>query len=264
MASIGQELKRERELRGISLEEIADTTKINIRFLSALEEDRLDLLPEQFFTRGIIRTYAKYLGLDEQNSLNTYLEGMQIQETQVTSDEEKNPEVSEEAESSPKEKKISLLFALMVLVLIAIIVVMYIVIRKEENPPPDTAKTESIKQNTQETQEKPITTPPIIQEEPEPEQKEMNIEIAVQQVTWMEIFADQEKVDSGVKVPGERLQFKATQEFLIHIGNAGGVTYTINGEEGIKFGEPGEVVKDIQITLDNYQDFIAKKEEFSI
>jgi len=258
MASIGQELKRERELRGISLKEIADSTKINVRFLRALEEDRLDMLPEQFFTRGIIRTYAKYLGLDEQSVLNTYLEGLQTQDTQETSNEDKKPEERESPESLPKEKKISLLFALMVLVILALIIVMYFVFRKDESPPPDTSKMESTVQNTQ---EKPITTPPITQEEPEIKQEELNIEITVQQETWLEIFADQEMVDSGIKVPGERLQFKAFQEFLIHIGNAGGITYTINGEEGIKFGEPGAVQRDIQITLDNYQDFIAKKEE---
>jgi cytoskeletal protein RodZ len=258
MASIGQELKRERELRGISLKEIADFTKINIRFLRALEEDRLDILPEQFFTRGIIRTYAKYLGLDEQSVLNTYLEGLQAQETQETSNENKKPEVSESPESHPKEKKISLLFALIVLAILALIIVMYFVFRKDESPPPDTSKMESITQNTQEI---PITTPPITQEEPEIEQEELNVEITVQQETWLEIFADQEMVDSGIKAPGERLQFKALQEFLIHIGNAGGITYTINGEEGIKFGEIGAVERDIQITLDNYQDFIAKKEK---
>jgi len=258
MAFIGQELKRERDLRGISLKEIADSTKINIRFLRALEEDRLDMLPEQFFTRGIIRTYAKYLGLDEQSALNTYLEGLQTRETQETSNGDKKSKVNERPESLPKEKKISLLFALMVLAILALIIVMYFVFRKDESPPPDTSKMESTIQNTE---EKPITTPPITQEEPEIEQEELNIEITVQQETWLEIFADQEMLDSGIKVPGERLQFKALQEFLIHIGNAGGITYTINGEEGIKFGELGEVERDIQITLDNYQDFIAKKKE---
>ncbi len=258
MASIGQELKRERELRGISLKEIADATKINVRFLRSLEEDRLEMLPEQFFRRGIIRTYAKYLGLDEQSALNTYLEGLQTRETQETSNGAKKSKVRESPESFPKEKKISLLFAFMVLVILALIIIMYFVFRNDESPPPDTSKMESTIQNIE---EKPITTPSITQEEPEIELEELNIEITVQQETWLEIFADQEMVDSGIKAPGERLQFKALQEFLIHIGNAGGITYTINSEEGIKFGELGEVKRDIQITLDNYQDFIAKKEE---
>ncbi|NOR13733.1 MAG: helix-turn-helix domain-containing protein, partial [Candidatus Aminicenantes bacterium] len=66
MLPIGQDLKRERELRGISLKEIAESTKINIRFLRALEDDQFDALPGKFFTRGIIRGYAKYLGLEEE------------------------------------------------------------------------------------------------------------------------------------------------------------------------------------------------------
>jgi cytoskeletal protein RodZ len=258
MASIGQELKRERELRGISLKEIADTTKINIRFLRALEEDRFDMLPEQFFTRGIIRTYAKYLGLDEQSVLNTYLEGLQSLEAQETTNEDKKSDVSEGPETRVEGKKISFLFVLMVIVILALIVIMYFVFRKEESASPPAAKMESPPQNTE---KQPIVTPPIIKVEPEIKQEELNIEITVQQETWLEIFADQNRVDTGIKAPGEYLQYKALQEFLIHIGNAGGITYTINGEEGIQFGELGEVERDIQITLENYQNFIANKEE---
>lgn len=258
MVSIGQELKRERELRGISLKEIADSTKINIRFLRALEEDRFDMLPEKFFTRGIIRTYAKYLGLEEQSVLNTYLESQTAKETQETSIGDKKPEISESPDSPPKEKKISLLFALMVLVILALIIVMYFVFRKDENPPPNATKIQS---TPQEIQEKPITTPPVTQEEPEIKQVELNIEIMVQQETWLEIYADQVMLDSGIKSPGERLRFKALQEFLFHIGNAGGITYTINGQEGKGLGDPGTVRRDILITLDNYRDFIVREEE---
>jgi cytoskeletal protein RodZ len=257
MVSIGQELKRERELRGISLKEIADSTKINIRFLRALEEDRLDILPEQFFTRGIIRTYAKYLGLDEQSVLNTYLENQKAKETQETSNGDEKPEIRESPDLPSKEKKISLLFALIVLVILVLIIVMYFVFRRDENPP----NTSNIQSIPQKIQEKPIPTPPATQEELEIKQEELNIEIIVEQETWLEIYADQEMLDSGIKFPGTRLQFKALQEFLIHIGNAGGITYTINGQEGKELGDPGTVIRDIQITLDNYQDFILKEEE---
>jgi hypothetical protein len=135
---------------------------------------------------------------------------------------------------------------------------MYFVFRKDENPPPNTS---NIQSTPQKIQEKPIPTPPATQEEPEIKQKELNIEIMIQQETWLEIYADQEMLDSGIKSPGDRLQFKALQEFLIHIGNAGGITYTINGQEGKEFGDPGTVRRDIQITLDNYQNFIVKEEE---
>ena len=49
MGSFGENLRRERELRGVSLREIADGTKITLRFLQALEEDRVDVLPGGLF-----------------------------------------------------------------------------------------------------------------------------------------------------------------------------------------------------------------------
>ena len=64
MASFGENLRRERELRGIDLREIAEATKISIRFLQALEQDRLDILPGGLFPRAFVRQYAKHLGLD--------------------------------------------------------------------------------------------------------------------------------------------------------------------------------------------------------
>jgi cytoskeletal protein RodZ len=74
MASLGQALKEEREARHISLEEIASTTKIVSRYLEALENDRFDLMPGGFFIKGIIRTYAKALGLNPDEILARYRE----------------------------------------------------------------------------------------------------------------------------------------------------------------------------------------------
>src|SRR5919108_116085 len=64
MASFGDNLRRERELRGVELREVAEATKISIRFLEALEQDRVDVLPGGIFPRAFVRQYARYLGLD--------------------------------------------------------------------------------------------------------------------------------------------------------------------------------------------------------
>jgi transcriptional regulator with XRE-family HTH domain len=72
MADLGLYLKREREARNVSLEEIASATKIVPRYLEALEADRFDIMPGTFFIKGIIRTYARYLGLDEEEILSRY------------------------------------------------------------------------------------------------------------------------------------------------------------------------------------------------
>ncbi|MGH9869306.1 MAG: helix-turn-helix domain-containing protein [Candidatus Polarisedimenticolia bacterium] len=73
MASFGEELKRERELRDISLKEISEATKISIRFLEALEQDNYDVLPGGVFNRGFIRAYARFIGVDGEEMVNAYL-----------------------------------------------------------------------------------------------------------------------------------------------------------------------------------------------
>src|SRR6516225_6280554 len=72
MASFGESLRREREMRGVTLEEIAATTKINLRFLQALEAEDFGKLPGGIFTRGFLRAYASYLGLDTEPILAEY------------------------------------------------------------------------------------------------------------------------------------------------------------------------------------------------
>jgi cytoskeleton protein RodZ len=72
MASFGENLQREREMRGVTLEEISEATKISMRFLQAVESENFAKLPGGIFTRSFIRTYARYLGLDEESVLAEY------------------------------------------------------------------------------------------------------------------------------------------------------------------------------------------------
>ncbi|HUD72692.1 MAG TPA: helix-turn-helix domain-containing protein, partial [Dongiaceae bacterium] len=74
MASFGESLRRERELRDISLREIADATKINLRYLEALEQNRFDILPGGVFNKGFIRAYARFIGADGESLVDLYLQ----------------------------------------------------------------------------------------------------------------------------------------------------------------------------------------------
>jgi cytoskeletal protein RodZ len=80
MASFGEELKRERELRDISLKEISEATKISIRFLEALELNNFDVLPGGVFNRGFIRAYARFIGVDGEEMVNAYLHEVALRE----------------------------------------------------------------------------------------------------------------------------------------------------------------------------------------
>jgi cytoskeleton protein RodZ len=70
--TFGERLKRERELREVTLKEVTAGTRIGPRFLEALENEQWDKLPGGVFNRGFVRAIARYLGLDEENLLAEY------------------------------------------------------------------------------------------------------------------------------------------------------------------------------------------------
>ena len=73
MESFGARLKREREQRKITLDDIALSTKIGARFLAALEEEQFDRLPGGIFNKSFVRAYARYLGIDEAQAVADYV-----------------------------------------------------------------------------------------------------------------------------------------------------------------------------------------------
>jgi cytoskeletal protein RodZ len=70
--NFGERLKRERELREVSPNEVVVATRISLRFLEALENEDWDKLPGGVFNRGFVRAIARYLGLDEEHLLAEY------------------------------------------------------------------------------------------------------------------------------------------------------------------------------------------------
>jgi cytoskeleton protein RodZ len=73
VGSFGERLRREREMRGISLDEIATATKISARNLRALEEEKFNQLPGGIFNKGFVRAYAKFLGIDQDHMVAEYV-----------------------------------------------------------------------------------------------------------------------------------------------------------------------------------------------
>jgi len=251
MASLGQELKRERELRGISLKEISDSSKISLKFLTALEEDRLDLLPGEFFIKGIIRTYAKSIGLDEDYALNKYHEVILLQEEALKKEQKK-------IETRPRaSKKMKILLAsavFFILVVVAFFLFYFLSLPEKVTPAQERAETSNV------SSEQKILLPPVKEPVVE-EEKEMILNISFQDETWIQVYADGELVVDGLKQPGDEFQVKALKELLFHIGNAGGISYTLNGKKGKAFGPLGTVLRDIRITLENYREFLLPEEE---
>jgi cytoskeletal protein RodZ len=74
MESLGKFLRKERETRNISLEEVSKFTKIKLHHLKAIEEGRSELLPPTLYVKGYLNVYAKYLTLDPKKIVLRYEE----------------------------------------------------------------------------------------------------------------------------------------------------------------------------------------------
>jgi cytoskeleton protein RodZ len=77
MKAFGEELRRERESRGIALASITDATKISNRYLVALETGHFDYLPGGVFNKGIVRSYARVVGLDAETWVGRFMSAYQ-------------------------------------------------------------------------------------------------------------------------------------------------------------------------------------------
>jgi len=115
MGAFGDRLRREREMRGITLDEITESTKISRRHLEALESEHFDQLPGGVFNKGFVRAYARFLGLDEDQAVADY---------SAASNEQPEPEnkfpleIHEEPkrELNSRRSKVPLVFAIAALV----------------------------------------------------------------------------------------------------------------------------------------------------
>src|SRR5688572_16411437 len=70
--SLGEKLRQAREERGISISEVAEQTRISPLYLEAIDADNYKTLPGGIFNKGFVRSYAKYVGVDEQEALQEY------------------------------------------------------------------------------------------------------------------------------------------------------------------------------------------------
>ncbi|HKP87556.1 MAG TPA: helix-turn-helix domain-containing protein [Blastocatellia bacterium] len=97
MPTLGEELKRRREERDISLADISEATRIGTRFLKAIESDNFSVLPGGIFTRSFIRAYAKQVGMDEDEALILY------QQQTVASSPEAQASQQSQTEQRPRQ-----------------------------------------------------------------------------------------------------------------------------------------------------------------
>ena len=237
--SFGTWLRRQRELREISLREIADVTKISIRYLEALEQDRFDVLPAPVFAKGFLREYARYVGLDADEVVNSYL----------TAQEEIEPEDQPEPRGSQRrggrlEKTSGLLLTSAVVVLLGVVAgLAYYMERAETDeapePPPIAAPPVQVAPPVAEEELAPLPSAPLV------------VTIDFTGECWVEAVIDEDRQVSELHVPGESLRLEAQQKVVLTLGDPEAVIVEVNGETFPIVAPGGKVARDIEIDLTN-------------
>ncbi|MCU1246265.1 MAG: family transcriptional regulator [Acidobacteria bacterium] len=259
LASFGEELRREREIRGISLKEIADATKISKRFLDAIERNDHRTLPAPVFTRGFVREYARYLGLNADEIVNRYnfaAAGDDRIEKTAHLERLVQPREPEPAAKPGPKKGIPPPYAhidrnvfLLIGIIIALAAVAWWAVHHKR-----AAHTEAPEVLHPQTSVAPATAPPVTNPAPAPASTAAaspmpagGLRLTVDSVggSWVVLEADGKVVYSDELKRGEQKTFDAREEFRFRtIGNAGGVALTLNDTKLPSLGHEGQVVRD--------------------
>lgn len=150
-------MRREREMRGVSLEEISGSTKIGTRSLKALEEEDFEKLPGGIFNKGFVRAYARFLGLDEEEAVTDFEAAWREHEAA------NGPVLDVQPEPEPEDRESSSNRLLLIaLVLLAVVAVGYAVRRylsvRAESSPSSQSEVQQTASTPPETQQQPVSS----------------------------------------------------------------------------------------------------------
>jgi len=253
--SFGTWLRQQREMREIHLNEIADRTKISLRYLRAMEQDNFELLPGHVFVKGFLREYAKYVGLNPDEVVNFYLS------TQAEP-EEAGGETLEDASPPPRLWGRGLVVAILAILLLAVLSYLVFVYLSGEqgqamddpppfipseppvvvgqSPPPAAGSVGAAPSETE-----------ILEPGAEPGAP-LEVTLDFSEDCWVEVLVDDgaRRVDRRF-VQGESLTLPAQQSVeILTLGNAGGVSLQVNGIPFPLEASSGQVERNVRIDLE--------------
>lgn len=260
MESLGERLRKGREEKGIALEAVFKATKISKNILRALENDQYEIFPPQVLVRGFIRSYARYVGLDEKELINLY-------ETVCTTKKTGEVLVEEKARKRTDRKKMFILFILLIGLVILLIYPFFIksiekaktISEPEKNlnmvkpAAPSLQSTPSLVEPSLPTEttsptvnplpeiktEEPLPSPPS---PPPPASIPMQMKIKCQSKTWIGFSIDNGPTSQVTLSPGDEASWEGKDKIELKVGNAGGIKIMVNGSQLKPLGKLGEVI----------------------
>lgn len=238
MASVGAKLKKAREKKHLSWEEVSQKTKIHPKILEALEEDRAHQVVNNFYTKGFLKSYAHHLGLNEEEIIQEYL-GNSPKETQDASS--LNSGVLESASWEEEERGVSpwVRQALSAILIIGILFIAGVGISKvgrgeKKALKPARPKVALVHRKNPASLQKGVVTPyPFHLSKSEP----LKLKLRVLENTWITVNSDGQLLYQGLLAKGKEEIWTAQRRIELSLSDGGAVTLELNRKS---LGVPGE------------------------
>jgi len=242
--TFGEELRRERLVREVSLEEISAATKISVRLLTALESSEVAKLPAPVFTRGFIRAYARHLGLDPDEKVNAYLADLAPEKSREAGKRRSGPRFLRGRRAAASTIVVTVTAVLLVLGLIARPE------RRSASAAPIVQRRAAPSVSFKNVSVSPGPAP-VVQDEraaPASEKAAVSMELEFEQDSWTEVTTNSgQPIFSGLARRGTRQRFESPDGFRLTLGNAGGVKVTVDGRSLEHLGGAGQVVRNLAV-----------------
>ncbi len=282
--TVGRLLQNQRQILGLTLDEIANHTHLKIRFLQALEAGEIEQLPSPVQGRGMLKNYASFLGLNTDEILLQFAEGLQNRRaTAAPEPEQKNIR----PKNRPKRRE-RRFFSRDIIIgsALALFMVTFIIwgafqvteIRGATQVEPTAPSIAEVLLPSQTPTLLPTITPtpldPLdigieaavpVADQPETADEGENIifvsesfegpvqvQIVVRQRAWMRITVDEEVEFDGRVIPGSAYAFAGTDYVEITTGNGAGLQVIYNDLDLGVLGAYGEII-DFVITINGVQ-----------
>jgi cytoskeletal protein RodZ len=266
LPSFGDKLKKEREKRAITLDDVSLTTKIGTRFLRALEEEHFDQLPGGIFNRGFVRAYARCVGLDENQTIADYLlasgeappqkaevaepvPGAKASAPKVAIAKEARAERAEPREHIRGAANFPWILAGVVMVVVVLALALWQLASRGPLAPRNAPSTDSATRTSTPpappTRESKTATVAPRAASPAPNSPptpgSFTVVIKAKEDSWISITADGKPIFEDTLEPPAEKSVEAHREVVVKAGNVGGLDFMFGGKRLASLGEEGEV-----------------------
>lgn len=233
MTELARKIRESREAKGVSIEELAEKTKISHRFLRALEADRQNQMPDRVVAKGFVKRLARYLNASEADFSRLF-------------DEAYPESTPQEVAAAPAKKEFAFKREQLYLLVSGIILILAVALvmnayfsnpSRQETPAPAVPESP------------PVVVPPAsVAAQPAPPSQGLQITLTANEDTWVQVMADGNTVYEEVIPARSSKAFEAKERVRIFAGNSQNLLVKINGKD---YGplDPGRTVSRILFTL---------------